>query len=406
MIAVIGLGYVGLPMSLMMAANGLAVTGVDINEEVISSLKNGKTTFDEEGMDALYARAVENGIRFDTSCPKADTYIVSVPTPYMKLSKKIDPTYVTSAVSGVLDVCEKGCLIVVESTISPGTIDTHVRPLIEKRGLKIGGDVHLAHAPERIFPGNTLYELKNVSRTIGADSREIAERVRAIYSSFCTAEISLTDIRTAEMSKVVENTYRDINIAYANELARICRVTGLDVYETIRIANTHPRVNILNPGPGVGGHCIPIDPWFLVGDYPGLANLIFTARKCNDSMPEYVLERACDIMREHGIKDVSRVGLYGISYKEDVDDTRESPTLQILKCMEKHLSFGVKAYDPFVKKPVMDGQYMDFNEFLSSVDLVIIMVGHTHIIENMDALKSKVVLDTKNVCPFETAHRL
>lgn len=249
----------------------------------------------------------------------------------------------------VLDVCPKGAVIIIESTISPSTIDKCVRPLVEARGLKCGEDVHLAHAPERIIPGNMIYELTHNSRTIGADEPEIAERVKALYGSFCQGEIVLTDIRTAEMTKVVENTFRDINIAFANELAQICRADGMDVNEVIRIANKHPRVNILSPGPGVGGHCISVDPWFLVGDYPDIVNVIRAARKVNDGMPNFVLKRIHTVMQEHGLTDVSRVGLYGLTYKENVDDTRESPTLQLLHIMDEHLAGGlIKVYDPYV----------------------------------------------------------
>lgn len=189
----------------------------------------------------------------------------------------------------------------------------------------------MVHAPERIIPGNMIYELKNNSRTISADNNEIGMIVKNLYQVFCKGEIVLTDIRTAEMTKVIENTYRDINIAFANELTKICRSDDMDVYEIIRIANMHPRVNILHPGPGVGGHCISVDPWFLVGDYPDLTNLILAARKINDSMPQHVLKRIRDIMKKNNIRDISRVGLYGLTYKENVDDIRESPTLQLLE---------------------------------------------------------------------------
>ena len=286
----------------------------------------------------------------------------------------------------------------IESTVPPGTIERFVRPLIEEKGLAVGADIHLAHAPERIIPGNMVYELKHNSRTIGADEPEIGERVKRLYASFCQGEIVTTDIRTAEMTKVVENTFRDINIAFANELAKICRSDNLNVYEIIRIANQHPRVNILSPGPGVGGHCISVDPWFLVGDYPGLANIILAARKINDSMPEFVLERINQIMKEEGITDPSRVGLYGLTYKEDVDDMRESPTLQMLECMERHLAGGrVKVYDPYIREGVVEHQYHDFGQFVNSVDMVVIMVGHRQIREQRTALKGKIVLDTRNI---------
>ena len=311
-----------------------------------------------------------------------------------------------SAVHSILEVCEKGAILIIESTVSPGTIDRYVRPEIESKGYVIGEDVHLAHAPERIIPGNMIYELEHNSRTVGADETEIGEKVKDLYSSFCKGEIILTDIRTAEMTKVIENTYRDINIAFANELAKICRSDNMDVYEIIRIANKHPRVDILQPGPGVGGHCISVDPWFLVGDYPDLTNLILTARKVNDSMPTHVLSRIRDIMREHNISDITKVGLYGLTYKENVDDTRESPTLQLLERMDEHLAFRVKVYDPFVKTRIVDHQFMNFEDFFNEIEILVIMIGHDHIKDNMELIKDKLILDTKNICNFDGVYKL
>lgn len=407
MINVVGLGYIGLPTALMFASHGVEVVGTDYNKELVNTLNAGRTTFEEEGLDELFANAVKAGITFSNEYASTDMYIVAVPTPYDKFSKKIDACYVVSAVKSVMQVCPKGATVVIESTVSPGTIDKFVRPVIEENGFVIGEDINLVHAPERIIPGNMVYELKHNSRTIGADSKEIGEKVKELYSSFCEGEIIVTDIRTAEMTKVVENTFRDINIAFANELAKICRSDDMDVYEIIRIANYHPRVNILSPGPGVGGHCISVDPWFLVGDYPGLANIILAARKINDSMPEFVLERIHDIMKEKGITDIGRVGLYGLTYKENVDDMRESPTLQMLESMEKHLSGNlIKIYDPYITKDIYPNQYHDLDEFLREVDLVVLMVGHDEIKEQMDKLKGKVILDTRKICDIEGTYRL
>ncbi|MGD7053941.1 nucleotide sugar dehydrogenase [Sutcliffiella horikoshii] len=406
MINIIGLGYIGLPTALMFAKSGIKVVGTDYNANLVNTLNDGKLTFEEDGLEELFQEARSKGIEFSADYQKTHTYILAVPTPYIKESKKLDPKYVISAVNSVLDVCEKGAVIIIESTISPGTIDKYIRPEIEKRDYVIGDDIHLMHAPERIIPGNMIYELENNSRTIGADNLEIGEKVKGLYSNFCKAEIVVTDIRSAEMSKVVENTYRDINIAFANELAKICRTDNMDIYEIIRIANMHPRVNILQPGPGVGGHCISVDPWFLVGDYPDLTNLILTARKINDSMPRHVLGRIRDIMREHGIKDISKVGLYGLAYKENVDDTRESPTLQLLERMDEHLAFGVKVFDPFVKERIVDHQFMNFEDFLNEIEILVVMVGHEHIKNNMDIIKDKLVLDTKNICTFEGSYKL
>jgi len=406
MINIIGLGYIGLPTALMFAKSGVKVVGSDYSKELVDTLKAGKLTFEEDGLDTLFASALENEIEFRCEYVKTDTYIVAVPTPYVKESKKIDPKYVISAVNSVLDVCENGAIIIIESTISPGSIDRFIRPEIVRRGFEIGKDIHLVHAPERIIPGNMIHELEYNSRTIGADNREIGEQVKALYTTFCKADIVVTDIRTAEMSKVVENTYRDINIAFANELTKICRADDMDVYEVIRTANMHPRVNILQPGPGVGGHCISVDPWFLVGDYPDLTNIILTARKINDSMPTHVLWRIRDIMRQHNIKDISKIGLYGITYKEDVDDTRESPTLQLLEKMDEHLAYGVKVFDPFIKTRMVDHQFMNFEDFLNEIEILVIMVAHTHIRERMDAIQGKMVLDTRNICNFPNVYKL
>lgn len=407
MINVIGLGYIGLPTALMMASHGVEVVGTDYNKDLIATLNAGKTTFQEEGLEELFQQALDAGIKFSSEYQVTDTYIVSVPTPYDEASKKVDAKFVQAAVRSVMGVCRKGAVVVIESTVSPGTIDCFVRPVIEDYGFEIGKDLHLVHAPERIIPGNMVYELLHNNRTIGADDRCVGERIKEIYASFCQGEIEVTDIRTAEMTKVVENTFRDINIAYANELAKICRSDHMDVYEIIRIANKHPRVNILNPGPGVGGHCISVDPWFLVGDYPGLANIILAARKINDSMPEFVLERIRSIMKEHDMNDVSRVGFYGLTYKANVDDVRESPTLQMLDSMDRHLCGSmVRVYDPFVTKDIVPNQMHDLDEFLNAVDLVVLLVDHNEIKEHMDKLKGKIIFDTRKICQLEGTYYL
>lgn len=397
MINVIGLGYIGLPTALMLASHGVDVIGTDYNVELVEALKSGRTTFKEDGLDELFKDAVLSGIQFSIEYQVTDTYIISVPTPYDKFSKKVDPFHVVAAVRDVMKVCPKGATIVIESTVSPGTIKKFIRPVIEENGFKIGENLNLVHAPERIIPGNMVYELLHNNRTIGADCKEVGEQVKELYATFCKGEIVVTDIKTAEMTKVVENTFRAVNIAFANELAKICRHDGMDVYEIIRICNMHPRVNILQPGPGVGGHCISVDPWFLVGDYPSLAKVIDESMKTNDAMPDFVLHRVYDIMKKKGMRDLSRVGLYGLTYKENVDDMRESPTLQLLESQENHLGYPLKVYDPYIKKDVVENQYHDLEKFLSDIDLVVIMVGHDEIRKNRDKIEKKIVLDTRNV---------
>lgn len=407
MVNVIGLGYIGLPTALMMASHGVKVIGTDYNKELVDTLNAGKTTFKEDGLDELFQNAVSSGIKFTTEYQNTDVYIVSVPTPYDKFSKKVDACYVVEAVKDVMKVCHKGATVVIESTVSPGTIDKFVRPVIEENGFIIGRDINLVHAPERIIPGNMVYELLHNNRTIGADDKAVGEKIKELYSSFCQGEIVVTDIRTAEMTKVVENTFRAVNIAFANELAKICRHDNMDVYEIIKICNMHPRVNILQPGPGVGGHCISVDPWFLVGDYPSLAKVIDESMKTNDGMPDFVLNRIYEIMKENKITDISKVGLYGLTYKENVDDMRESPTLQILESMERHLCGDlVKVYDPFITKDVVPNQYHDLDKFIDDVELVVLLVGHDEIKQNMDKLKGKVILDTRKICDLDGVYRL
>ena len=407
MINVIGLGYIGLPTALMMASHGVEVIGTDYNVDLVATLNAGKTAFKEDGIDELFVDAVKAGIKFSTKYQVTDTYIVSVPTPYDKFSKKIDACYIVAAVKSIMEVCPKGATVVIESTVSPGTIDKFVRPVIEENGFKMGDDINLVHAPERIIPGNMVYELLHNNRTIGADNKVVGEKIKELYSSFCRAEIVVTDIRTAEMTKVVENTFRAVNIAFANELAKICRHDNLDVYEIIKICNMHPRVNILQPGPGVGGHCISVDPWFLVGDYPSLAKVIDESMKTNDGMPDFVLNRIFEIMQDEGLRDLTRVGLYGLTYKENVDDMRESPTLQMLESMKRHLCGDlVKVYDPFVEKDAVPNQLHNLDEFLNEVDLVVLLVSHDEIKENIDKLKGKVILDTRNICDIKGTYRI
>lgn len=403
-ICVVGLGYIGLPTALMFAANGKSIVGIDINQNLVESLNNENLTFEEPGIEKLYKLAKNGNIKFQSKYERTDKYIITVPTPYIEETKKIDANYVIKAVDTVLNVCELPSIVVIESTVSPGTIDKHIRPLVEEKGLVIGKDIHLVHAPERIIPGNMVYELEYNSRTIGADDSVIGEEVKSWYKSFCKGEIVVTDIKTAEMSKVVENTFRDINIAFANELAKICRSEKMDVYELINIANKHPRVNILQPGPGVGGHCISVDPWFLVGDYPEIVHTILSARVVNDSMPKYVLERIQYIMEENNIKDFEKVGLYGMTYKENVDDMRESPTLQLIDIMEQNSINKVKLYDPCVKEKKFENQYDDFLKFINDVEIVIVMVSHNHIKDNINLLKNKIVYDTRNI--IESGHKI
>lgn len=404
MVNVIGLGYIGLPTSLMLASHGMEVCGTDWNDELVENLSGGKLTFEEKGLKDIYEKALDNGIYFSNEYQSTDLYIISVPTPYDEESKKIDAGYIVSAVEQVLKVCCDNTIIVIESTISPGTIDRQIRPLIKKCCNK--ANIKLAHAPERIIPGNMIYELIHNNRTIGAEDVKTGEKIKNMYASFCQGDIVVTDIRSAEMTKVVENTYRAVNIAFANELAKICSRENMDVYDIIRICNMHPRVNILQPGPGVGGHCIAVDPWFLVGDYPDLTKIIHSALTINEDMPRFVLNRAYEIAKERNIDDVGRIGIYGLTYKENVDDMRNSPTLQLLDIQKRSLADELKVYDPYIKKDVVQHQYHDLDMFLDEIDLVIIMAKHDEIINCSDKLNKKVVLDCHNVLKGDNVYYL
>ena len=399
MINVIGLGYIGLPTSLMLSSHGVDVIGTDINRELVKSLQSNTLTFEEKGLKELFDKALEKEIKFSSEYQKTNFYIISVPTPYNKETKKIDPIYVVKAFESVLEYCDDDSVAVIESTISPGTIDKYIRPLLKNTNKTI----HLAHAPERIIPGNMIYELIHNNRTIGADDKETGEKIAKVYSSFCEGEISITSIKTAEMTKVIENTYRAVNIAFANELSRICNREDMDVYEVIDICNKHPRVNILKPGPGVGGHCISVDPWFLVGDYPNQSKVIGASMEVNSSQPDYVLKRIYEIVNENNIRDMSKIGIYGLTYKENVDDTRESPTLQLL---ERKGTDKFVVYDPYIKIDLVNNQCHDFNSFIKDIEMIVIMVGHNEIKEKIDTIKNKVVLDTRKVINLEKAYYL
>lgn len=389
LINVIGLGYIGLPTSLILASSGNKVVGTDINTDIVSSLKSGKITFRENGLEKLFEEAVNNNILFTDKYVPADVYIVTVPTPYMDEEKTLDNSYLISAVNEIIDVIDRDIILIIESTVAPGTISEVIRPLLNKSSYRVS----LAHAPERILPGNMIEELKTNSRTLGVDNDDVGEKVKTIYESFTEGEIIVTDIETAEMSKVIENTYRDINIAFANEVSSICKSAGLDVMEVIKIANKHPRVKILSPGPGVGGHCIPVDPWFLISKYKKQTNLISMARKINEDRPGQIAEKIHQIASKYKIEEQS-IGIYGLSYKENVDDVRESPTVQLLEQLQKYGINNIKVYDPYVLSKVCEQQTFDKDEFFAKTKLFVIMLYHD--VLELDTIgKHKIVVDTK-----------
>lgn len=327
-LCVLGLGYIGLPTASTFATHGLKVTGVDTNEDVINLLRNGEVHVYEPGLRTLVQAALQSGnLQIREKPVKADAFIIAVPTPITK-DKHADLSFVKSAAESIVPYLRKNNLVILESTSPPRTTVDFLAGLLAKSGLQAGKDFYLAYSPERVLPGKILQELIENARIIGGINRASAKVGKDLYSLFVRGEIHLTDATTAEMAKLMENTYRDINIAAANEFARLADHFHVDIWEAIRLANRHPRVNILNPGPGVGGHCISVDPWFLVEAAPEIASLVKSARLVNDSQPEYVVDF---IQKNIGNLEGKILTVLGLAYKANVDDLRESPAIEVVK---------------------------------------------------------------------------
>ncbi len=354
-ICILGLGYIGLPTAAMFATHGYKVTGMDVNSHIIDVLNNGDIHIEEPGLKEVVTDAIQSGnLCVSSQVQPADVFIIAVPTPFKHSEsgeyegykyKLSDMGAVTSAAEAIVPHLRKGNLVVLESTSPPKTTTDLLIPILEKSGLSAGEDFYLVYSPERVLPGQILNELVNNARVIGGITPESANVGKKVYSAFVKGEIITTDSTTAEMVKLMENTYRDVNIAIANEFALLAERMEVDVWEAISIANRHPRVRILQPGPGVGGHCIAIDPWFLVESAPDLTNLIRTSRTRNDSMPQHVVERIEGMLT--GLKDPI-VACLGLTYKANVDDIRESPAVEVVKLLTEH-GISVRAFDPHAK---------------------------------------------------------
>lgn len=342
-ICVIGLGYIGLPTASTFATSGIRVMGMDINERIVDGLRNGQLHLFEPGLRTLVQAALRSGnLTIHHEPMPADAFIIAVPTPF-KENKKADMSFVEAAARSILPHLKKGNLVVLESTSPPRTTVDLVAPILELCGLKAGTDFLLAYSPERVLPGQILRELIENTRIIGGINRVSAEAGRDLYTTFVRGEILLTDATTAEMVKLMENTSRDVNIALANEFSRLAEFYGVDVWEAIQLANRHPRVKILNPGPGVGGHCISVDPWFLVEAAPKITPLIRTAREVNDSQPHHIVELCKRYLGD--LKDRCITAL-GLAYKANVDDLRESPAIHVCELLVQ-AGAKVTAYEPF-----------------------------------------------------------
>jgi UDP-N-acetyl-D-mannosaminuronic acid dehydrogenase len=398
-VCVLGLGYIGLPTASTFATHGLQVVGVYVNPQIVAGLQNGHLHLYEPGLRTLVQAALKSGnLQVRANPEPSDAFIIAVPTPFQG-EKKADMRYVISATEAIVPHLRPGSLVVLESTSPPLTTVELVAPILERSGLKAGQDFFLAYSPERVLPGQILRELIENARVIGGVDQPSAQAGRDLYATFVRGEIILTDATTAEMVKLMENTYRDVNIAVANEFARLADRFGVDVWEAISIANRHPRVQILKPGPGVGGHCISVDPWFLVEAAPDLTPLIHTARQVNDTQPVFVcrlIERALGSLHGH------RLAVLGLAYKPDVDDLRESPAFEVIHCLQQ-AGANVVAFEPFKADFTQDGVHTvpTLNEALRDADALVLLVGHSELkaldpCEVAQKTSARVVIDTVN----------
>jgi UDP-N-acetyl-D-mannosaminuronic acid dehydrogenase len=369
-ICILGLGYIGLPTAGMFAVNGVPVLGVDTKKEIVEEIRKGGVHIMEPGLRTVISAAVSSGnLTVSTEAAPAEVFVIAVPTPLTE-EKRADLSYLFDAASMVMPHLKKGDMVIVESTIPPGTIQEGLIPLLEQGGLKVNADFDIVHCPERVIPGKILFELVENDRIIGGSSPEAAARAEKLYRTFVRGSIFLTDLVTAEMVKLIENSYRDVNIAFANELSLTCRHLGVDPWEAITLANRHPRVKILEPGPGVGGHCIAVDPWFIVEKAPQQSKLIQAARSINDSMPHVIVERI-----SASVPAGAAITLLGLTYKADVDDIRESPSITIAALL-KERGFAVRAVDPYVTG--YNGiSVMTLEEGLKESSLILVLVAHS-----------------------------
>ncbi|MDE6182680.1 MAG: nucleotide sugar dehydrogenase [Eubacteriales bacterium] len=394
-ICMIGIGYVGLPTAAMFASKGHKVIGYDLNKRAVDALNKGEIIIEEPGLLELVKECVEKGnLSATTECPdNCDVYIIAVPTPINE-DKTADMSYVESATKAIVPHLKKGNIVILESTSPPRTVEDLMLPILKETGLEIGEELLVAHSPERILPGKVIEELRTNSRIVGGINEKSSLEVKKVYESIVEGEIFITTSTTAEMCKVMENTFRDVNIALANELAKISEELGVNAFEVIKLANHHPRVNILSPGPGVGGHCIALDPWFLVEKSEN-AKLIKQARLINDSMPEFVFNKIKNIL---GGFNGQTISLFGVTYKPNIDDIRESPVMHLLKMLEKE-NVIVKVCDPHAKEQIKNN--FDIYEATENSSLLILGVNHDEF-KNIDFgkvaenLKDKNILDTRN----------
>ena len=398
------MGYIGLPTATMFSCYGHKVIGVDVNEKVVNNINKGKIIIEEPNLVELVEDVVKKGNLIASILPKeSDVFIISVPTP-IKDDKTSDMSYVISATKSIVKYLKEGNIVVLESTSPVGTTEEVVKPIIEESGLKVGRDIMLGYCPERVIPGKIIYELKNNDRVIGGIDKKSAEEIRKIYKTIVDGNIYLTDCKTAELCKLMENTYRDVNIALSNELLLICDKLNINVWEVIEYSNKHPRVNLHTPGPGVGGHCLAVDPWFIIEKEPELSNIIKSSRLLNDSMPEYVYNKIDKILQKDKSK---KITILGITYKANTDDMRESPIIKLIDKLLKN-NYNVKVFDPYIKDFQINCQ--SILEACKDSDLLILGVNHDYfknlpLDEIKTTMKGNLILDTRNFLDKEEVEK-
>ncbi len=393
-VCVIGLGYIGLPTASLLGTKGFKVFGVDTSEHVVNTINQGKIHIVEPDLDILVKSAVQSGnLKAGLQPQEADVFILAVPTPF-KDDHIPDLSYVEAATRVIAPFVKPGNIVILESTSPVGTTDDIVAKILSEEGHDVGRDVYVAHCPERVLPGRILTELVENDRIVGGINEISTEKVIEFYRAFVRGEILATDAKTAELSKLSENSFRDVNIAFANELSLICDQENINVWELIKLANRHPRVNILQPGPGVGGHCIAVDPWFIVARSPDQARLIRTAREVNDAKPHWVIEKV-KVSADKFKNPV--IGCLGLAFKADVDDLRESPALDIVKKIRKQDIGEVLVAEPNLTEH-KDFTLLPYQEVIKRSDIVLLLVDHKPFKSLKAAdLKEKILIDTRGV---------
>lgn len=407
-VAVIGLGYIGLPTAAIFAAKGQLVAGIDVKQATVDAVNRGEVPFVEPDMGVVVSGAVSLGnLVAMTTVPAANAYIIAVPTPLAE-GNGADLSYLMSAVEAMAPKLRGGELVVLESTSPPGTTARlgsylmELRPDLSLDAIPGKEQVHIVHSPERVLPGRIMIEMVTNDRVIGGLTEEGGQLAKQLYEIICQGEILLTDATTAEMTKLVENTFRDVNIAFANELSMICDSLGIDVWKLIELANHHPRVNVLRPGPGVGGHCIAVDPWFIVDAFPEQAALTRTAREVNDSKPHHVVRQVVDVLAG---KSLPTVAVLGLSFKANIDDVRESPSMTVVEeLLGKLPEVTALVVDPHVESvpaPLLAlgiERMSGLDEALAAADLVLLLVDHDEFLKvDPLSLAGKLVIDTRGV---------